>query len=426
VGKALRVGERRDWGTDESGVSILHVDMDAFFASVELARRPQLRGRPVVVGGRERSVVLAATYEARAFGVRSAMPMTQALRLCPHAVVVPPDHRTYREVSAAVMSLLREITPLVEQISVDEAFLDVEGARRRLGPPTHIARLVREHVRREHGITCSVGVAANKFVAKLASTYAKPDGMLLVPRSSTVDFLRSLPVEALWGVGARTKAALERWGLRTVADVADTDVAVLQRAVGAVAGAHLHDLAWGRDPRPVSPVRVEKSVGAESTFGEDQHDLDVVAERLRALADECGSRLRRNQQLARTVSLKVRTSDFKTLTRSRTLPTPTDVGREIFLVARELLAGVDLRGLPVRLVGVRAEGLSDAATTPVQPTLELELGTGESRVAPPSREAVLAAEQAMDEVRRRFGPGAISPGLPPSRSTTHRAASPVS
>ena len=414
---------RHDWGSDEDDASILHVDMDAFFASVELARRPHLRGRPVVVGGKERSVVLAATYEARAFGVHSAMPMGRAMRLCPQAVVIPPDHRAYRDVSSSVMTLLSGVTPLVEQISVDEAFLDVSGARRRLGPATQIAARIRADVRERHGITCSVGIAANKFVAKLASTFAKPDGMLLIPRGATVPFLRTLPVEALWGVGAQTQAALARWGLRTVAELADSDVATVQRAVGKVAGAHLYDLAWGRDPRPVRPGRVEKSIGAESTFGRDQFDVAVVQDKLRTLADECGSRLRGQGLVARTVSIKVRTSDFRTLTRSRTLSAPTDVGRELFLVARELFAGVDLRGLAVRLVGVRAEGLGGAEQTPVQPMFEdlgAELGeTGRSR------EARQSAEQTMDAVRERFGRAAITPGVPEaarsSPSTTHEA-----
>jgi len=420
----------RDWGSEEAGAHVLHVDMDAFFASVELARRPHLRGRPVIVGGKERSVVLAATYEARAFGVHSAMPMARAMRMCPHAVVIPPDHRAYREVSTSVMEILAEITPLVEQISVDEAFLDVSGARRRLGTPTAIAERIRARVLAEHAITCSVGVAANKFVAKLASTYAKPDGLLLVPRAATVAFLHALPVEALWGVGEQTRAALARWGLRTVAELAHADVATVQRAVGRAAGAHLHDLAWGRDPRPVSPGRAEKSIGAESTFGQDQHDLTVVQERMRGLADECASRLRRQRLVARTVSIKVRTSDFRTLTRSRTLVSPTDGGREIFLLARELLAGVDLRGLPVRLVGVRAEGLSDAGSTAVQPAFD-GLDPSEDdpeapdRGGPASREAVLAAEHAMDHVRERFGRAAIGTGVPPVRpaspSTTHGA-----
>ncbi|GHS86592.1 DNA polymerase IV [Actinomycetota bacterium] len=390
---------RRDWGAEEDGCSILHVDMDAFFASVELARRPHLRGLPVIVGGSERSVVLAATYEARAFGVHSAMPMTVARRLCPQAVVVAPEHGAYRAVSADVMEIMRGVTTLVEQVSVDEAFLDVSGARRRLGPPTHIAALIREQVAARHGITCSVGIASTKFVAKLASGHAKPDGVLLVPRAATVEFLRTLPVGALWGVGERTEAALARWGVRTVAELADSDVAMVQRAVGRVAGAHLHDLAWGRDPRPVTPGREEKSVGAEETFAVDVADPAVLQAKTLELADRCGGRLRALDLLARTVSIKVRTSDFRTLTRSRTLDTPTDVGRELYLASRELLAAVDLGGLPVRLIGVRAEGLSPRASTVRQPTLE-EAMAGSVQ---PRR----SAEVVMDQVRDRFGRAAI-------------------
>jgi DNA polymerase-4 len=373
--------------------------MDAFFASVEIARRPHLRGLPVIVGGSERAVVLAATYEARAFGVHSAMPMTAARRMCPHAVIVPPDHVAYRAVSKGVMQILRDVTALVEQVSVDEAFLDVSGARRRLGPPTRIAELIRGRVLAAHGITCSVGIASTKFVSKLASGHAKPDGVLLVPQGATVPFLRTLPVGALWGVGERTEAALARWGVRTVAELADSDVGTIQRAVGRTAGAHLYDLSWGRDPRPVEPGRDEKSIGAEVTFPIDVADPTVVQAKALALADKCAGRLRAQGLVARTIAVKVRTSDFRTLTRARTLHTPTDVGREIYLAARELLAGVDLGGLPVRLVGVRAEGLSAASSMVRQPTLEEAVAGGAS-----SRRD---AERAMDRVRERFGATSI-------------------
>lgn len=410
MSRGPRAVVRRDWGDDEEGCSILHVDMDAFFASVELARRPELRGRPVVVGGADRGVVLAATYEARAFGVHSAMPMAVARRACPQAIVVPPDHRRYVEVSRSVMDILGEVTALVEQVSVDEAFLDVSGARRRLGPPTTIGAALRRRVHAEHGITCSVGIATTKFLAKLASTHAKPDGMLLVPAASTVEFLRTLPVGALWGVGERTEAVLARWGIRTVAELADTDVAVVQAAVGKVSGAHLHDLAWGRDPRPVQPERSERSIGAETTFEHDLHDLDAVQARVLELADRCAARLRQQGVVTRTVSVKVRTSDFRTVTRARTLGAPTDVAREIYLVARELVAGVDLHGLAVRLVGVRAEGLEARAGAVVQPTLDEAVGEhGQTR---------RRAEQAVDAVRGRFGVRSIAMGPRRSRSTT--------
>ena len=397
---ATPAGLRRDWGSDEAGCSILHVDMDAFFASVELARRPHLHGRPVIVGGESRAVVLAATYEARAFGVHSAMPMAQARRMCPQAVVIPPDHAAYRAASVAVMAILGEVTALIEPVSVDEAFLDVSGARRRLGPPSTIAAVIRTRVRNELGLACSVGIAGTKFVAKLASGFAKPDGVLLVPRAATVAFLHALPVGSLWGVGERTRESLARWGITTVAQLAEADLAVVQRAVGTVAGAHLHDLAWGRDPRPVVPERQEKSIGAETTFVTDTSDLAEVGTHLLALADRCAAALRGKGLVSRTVSVKIRTADFQTLTRARTLAVPTDVAREIYLAARELLGATDLGGRAVRLIGVRAEGLSEAAAR--QLTLEeaVDDGAGARR----------RAEQAMDEVRHRFGAGALRSG----------------
>ncbi len=398
------MGAHRDWGDDESGCAVLHIDMDAFFASCELARRPELRGRPVIVGGRDRGVVLAATYEARAFGVRSAMPMTRARVLCPQAVVVPPDHHLYHDVSRSVMELLGQVTPIVEQISVDEAFLDVSGARRRLGAPTAIGAALRERIRAEHGVTASVGIAKNKFVAKLASTHAKPDGMMLVPVAATIDFLHTLPVGALWGVGERTEEALARWGITTVEQLAGTDLLSLQSAVGSVTGAHLHDLAWGRDPRPVVPGREERSIGAETTFATDQHDARVVERRVLELADRVAARMRQQGVVARTVAVKVRTSDFRTLSRSRTLSAPTDVAREVFLVARELVAGVDLRGLPVRLVGVRGENLQRREGSVGQLTLE--------EASDPRGESQREAELALDAVRERFGRAAIGLGAP--------------
>jgi DNA polymerase-4 len=317
-------------------------------------------------------------------------------------VVVPPDHQAYRAVSTRVMEVLRSTTSLVEQVSVDEAFLDVSGARRRLGPPTRIAALIREQVAAEHGITCSVGIAATKFVAKLASGHAKPDGVLLVPKAATVPFLHALPVGALWGVGERTATALERWGVRTVEQLAHADVETVQRAVGRVAGAHLHDLAWGRDPRPVVPFREEKSVGAEETFAVDVHDLSVVESKVLQLADRCATRLRAQGLATRTVSIKVRTADFRTLTRSRTLAQPSDVGREIYLAARDLLAGVDLDGLPVRLIGVRTEGLLPAADVVRQLTLD--------EAVTDNADARRDAERAVDQVRERFGEHVIGAG----------------
>ncbi|HEV6954932.1 MAG TPA: DNA polymerase IV [Promicromonospora sp.] len=402
---------RRDWGSDETGCSVLHLDMDAFFASCELVRRPELRGKPVIVGGQERGVVLAATYEARAFGVRSAMPMTRARLLCPQATIVPPDHTLYREVSRSVMALLHEVTPLVEQISVDEAFLDVSGARRRLGSPTAIGAELRRRIQAEHGVTASVGVARNKFVAKLASTHAKPDGMMLVPAAATVDFLHTLPVGALWGVGEKTEKSLAAWGITTVAELAHADLPSLQAAVGRVGGAHLHDLAWGRDPRPVVPEQREHSIGAETTFDTDQHDTEAVSRRVLELSDRVAARLRHQGVLARTVSVKVRSSDFATFSRSRTLDGPTDVAREIYLVARDLVANVDLNGLPVRLVGVRGENLVQRDGSVQQLTLE--------EAVDPRSGAQREAELALDAVRQKFGRTAIDLGVH-HKNGTHR------
>ena len=261
--------------SDDQSCRILHVDMDAFYASVELRDQPGLRGRPVVVGGLgTRGVVLSATYEARAFGVASAMPMARARRLCPQAIVIAPDHRRYAAISDAVMATFAAVTEHVEPLSLDEAFLDVSGAVRRLGPPTRIAELLRDTIADEQGITCSVGVASTKFVAKLASAVAKPDGLIVVPRDETVSFLHQLPVGAIWGVGDKTEEHLHRLGLRTVADLAHTPLETLQRALGDVAGRNLHDLAWGRDPRAVAPERREKSIGADETFAHDIPNLD--------------------------------------------------------------------------------------------------------------------------------------------------------
>ncbi|MEU2349307.1 DNA polymerase IV [Modestobacter sp. NPDC049651] len=377
---------------------MLHVDMDAFFASVEVRRHPELAGTPVIVGGAgNRGVVTSATYEARAYGVHSAMPTSRALRLCPTATVLPGDLALYAEVSRSVMALFRSITPLVEPLSLDEAFLDVSGAGRRLGNPVAIGEYIRGRVFDEQGITCSVGVAGSKFVAKLASTRAKPDGLLVVCPAEVMDFLHPLPVGALWGVGAKTEEVLLRLGLRTVGDLAHVPARTLQRALGPAAGAHLHELAWGRDPRRVVPDEPEKSTGAEETFGTDVDDPAVVHRELLHLAERTAGRLRSAGHLARTVSIKVRFADFTTITRSRTLEVPTDVGQELYDTARALYDALGLDRARIRLVGVRAERLVEADGTPRQ----LELGAREHG----RRDAELAADRAA----RRFGAGAVRP-----------------
>ncbi|MGC5330963.1 DNA polymerase IV [Micromonospora sp. DT62] len=382
---------------DDSGCPILHVDMDAFFASVEVRRRPELRGRPVVVGGTgPRGVVSSASYEARRYGVRSAMPTARARALCPHAVYLPPDFTQYSAASAAVMQIFRDVTPLVEPLSLDEAFLDVAGARRLFGPPAAIARRIRERVAGEQRLSCSVGVAPSKFVAKLGSTRAKPDGLLVVPATRVLDFLHPLPVSALWGVGERSTETLRRLGLATIGDLAEAPVGMLRKALGEASAAHLHELAWGRDPRRVTPEQAEKSIGAEVTFDVDVTDPLEIRRALLALAEKVGIRLRRAGQVGRTVSLKVRLTDFRTVSRSRTAGVPTDVAREIFDTVWALYTALD-PGEPVRLVGVRVEGLAAARETPRQLTLGApERGWRE-------------AEAAADAAAARFGRSVIGP-----------------
>ena len=301
---------------DDTGCHILHVDMDAFYASVEIRDRPELAGQPVIVGATGgRGVVLSASYPARAFGVRSAMPVMRARRLCPQAVFVPPRHRVYAMTSKEVMAIFGAITPEVEPLALDEAFLDVSGALRRLGPPAGIAARIRAQVQEQQGITCSVGVAPSKFVAKIASARCKPDGLLVVPHAGVLGFLHPLPVAALWGVGDRAGEVLARLGLRTVGDIAHTPLDALQRELGAAHGAHLAALAWGRDERQVTPHAREKSIGAEETFAADIDDPERIRRELLRLSGRTAQGLRAGGYVARTVSVKLRLASFKTMTR---------------------------------------------------------------------------------------------------------------
>jgi DNA polymerase-4 len=389
--------ERGTGAVDDSGCSILHVDMDAFYASVELLRRPDLRGRPVIVGGGARGVVLSATYEARAYGIHAAMPMTRARRLCPPATVLEPHHEDYSRISDAVMAVFASITANYEPLSLDEAFLDVGSATRRLGSATTIGELIRARVADEQGITCSVGVAASKFVAKLASSRAKPDGLLVIPADRVIEFLHPLPVGALWGVGDKTEETLHRLGLRTVGDLAHIPVSTLQRALGPAVGEHLAALAWGRDERRVVPHEPDKSIGAEETFDVDVDDPVVIRRELLRLSERVAARLRGAAVAGRTVSIKVRFANFTTITRARTLPQPTDVGREVHATAIDLFDALGLDRARIRLVGVRVEGLVDAATAPRQLSLgDRELGWRE-------------AERAVDRATARFGDAVVRP-----------------
>ena len=393
-----------DPATSEPG--ILHVDMDAFFVSVELIDQPELRGRPVIVGGSgDRGVVAAASYEARSYGVHSAMPSVRARRLCPHAVFLPGRHERYGEVSKAVMAIFRSYTPLVEPISLDEAFLDVRGARRLHGPALQIAQRIRARVHDEQHLDCSVGIAPNKFVAKLASQAAKPGasaqgprpglGVKVVVADEMLGFLHPLPVEALWGVGPATLERLERLGVVTVGDLAAIPLSVVTGSLGNAVGTHLHALANGIDDRAVEPDRRPKSIGHEETFARDHHHRDTLERELVRLGDSVGSRLRAHGLAGRTVQLKVRFRDFRTITRSSTLAAPTDSSAVVVAEAKTLLAGVD-PSPGVRLIGVSVSGLSDGGTR--QLSLD-DLGTASWD----------DANLAVDAIRARFGSAAIGP-----------------
>jgi len=384
---------------DDTGCHILHVDMDAFYASVEIRDRPELANAPVIVAGAgPRSVVLSATYPARTFDVRSAMPVARARRLCPHAVFIPPRHGHYAAVSREVMAIFRAVTPEVEPLALDEAFLDVSGAFRRLGSPAQIGQLIRAQVSEQQGITCSVGVATTKFVAKLASVHCKPDGLLVIPAGQVLDFLHPLPVAALWGVGAQTGQVLARLGLRTVADIAQAPQAALERVLGRAAAAHLTALAHGKDDRRVLAGAAEKSIGAEETFPRDVVDPDVIRRELLRLSGRTARGLRSSGCAARTVVVKLRLASFKTITRSRTLADPTDVAQQIYLTACALYSASGLGPQArLRLVGVRATGLVPATGAATQ------LALGESPA--PWRDA----ERAVDRIAGRFGTDTVRP-----------------
>lgn len=379
---------------DDTGTRILHVDMDAFYAAVAVLDDPSLAGKPIIVGGVERrGVVSSASYEARRFGVRSAMPVSRALQLCPQAIVVPTTFERYTELSRRVMEIFRSITPLVEPLSIDEAFLDVSGARRLWGSPRDIAQLIRARVVNETGLTCSVGVAATKHVAKMASTISKPDGLLVVAEHQTLRFLAGRPVGALWGVGPKAVEALLTRGIRTVADVWDTPRSVLDRALGPAMGERVWHLSRGHDARQVQTERAEKSISHEETFSHDVTDLTVLRSELRRLADRVGARLRAGGWEAGTVSIKVRLSDFSTYSRSQTLPLATNVGQRIGSAAIDLLSTVEL-SQPVRLIGVRAEKLRPDGTG----GLTLWDDDDEWR----------RVDDALDGARARFGRGAVT------------------
>ncbi len=380
---------------------ILHVDMDAFYASVALREHPELVDVPVIVGGAQRGVVLSANYHARAYGVRSGMPSTRARRLCPQAVTLSPDYDTFTAVSSSVMENFRRVTPLVEVISLDEAFLDVRGATRRLGSPLEVAEQLRATIHDEQGITCSVGVAGSTTLAKIGSRRAKPDGVVVVPPSAVTTYLHPLDVGELWGVGEKTQAMLHRLGLVTVGDVAHTPIRTLQRAIGDALGKHLHGLAWGDDRREITPrhgpFEPDKSMGANETFGRDTDDREVIVREILRQTTRVTNRMRVAGVAGRTVTLTVRFADFTTITRSRTLPEATDVTQEVFRTATRLYDALGLQRARVRLVGVRVEGLVARTTVHRQLLLgEREHGWSD-------------ADRAVDRATLRYGAPVVRP-----------------
>lgn len=383
---------------------MLHLDMDAFFAAVEVHRRPELRGLPVIVGGGERGVVLSATYEARSFGVRSAMPMAQAIRACPQAIVVKPEMGAYRAASRAVMDILHRVTPQVEQVSVDEAYLDVAGVLKLHGGPVKIAQELRRRISQQLGLTCSVGISTNKLVAKMASTTSKPDGLLLVPASSVGEFVASLPLRAIPGVGPQTNQRLADWGITTVAQLRDTDLADLTRIVGQRSAVRLQLNAQGKDGRTVDPHTVEKSVSAERTYAVDTANRLEQTTTINQLAHECARRLRDGGFKGQTVSVKIKFADFRVVQRSRTVPHYLDTAADIARIAVELLEEAVTGGTLVRLVGVRVSSLVENERAFEQPSLF------EAHSDQPGGTKSAQAQRLVDQVTAKYGAKALRSG----------------
>ena len=385
--------------------SILHVDMDAFYAAVEILENPTLAGRPVIVGGAgSRGVVAACSYEARVFGIHSAMPSVRARRLCPDAVFLSGRFDRYAEYSRRLHEILLSFTPLVEGIALDEAFLDVRGARRLLGEPAGVAVELRRRIADELRLTASVGAATSKLIAKLASEAAKPrverggvrpgPGVFVVAPGDELAFLHPHPVQSLWGVGPATLRRLQRFGVRTVGDLASLPEATVVQALGEAHGRHLHALAWAKDERPVEPDRAAKSIGHEETYAHDQYEPEMLRREAVRMGDAVAARLRELGQAGRTVTVKVRFADFQTITRSRTVPEPVDTGAAIAAVAAELLDQVDPTP-GVRLLGVSASNLAPKQAR--QLSLEDAVPLWDE------------ATRAVDEVRQRFGADAVGP-----------------
>jgi DNA polymerase-4 len=388
--------------------TIVHMDLDAFFASVEQLDRPELRGRPVIVGGTSgRGVVCAASYEARRFGVRSAIPTARALRLCPEGIFLPPRFDRYSELSDRVFGIFRRYTPLVEGLSLDEAFLDVTASRALHGSGVDVARAIKRSVRDECGLAVSAGVAEVKFAAKIATDVGKPDGLVEVPPGGTAAFLAPLPIGRLWGVGPVTERALRRIGAVTIGDLTRLPGSAIAAVVGGSAAQHLKALAVGEDPREVTPDEEAKSVGAEDTFSEDLAGRDLLSRELLSQAVRVGRRMRASGVEGDVVTLKIKYADFTLVTRRTTLGVPTDDDRTIFQAARRQLDRVDL-ARPIRLTGISVSGLVPAGEGGPAPAGQLGLFAA-APAEDPEAARRRALNAAVDALRDRFGDTAVGP-----------------
>jgi DNA polymerase-4 len=370
--------------------------MDAFYASVEERDNPKLKGKAVVVGAGKRGVVSAANYEARKFGIRAAMPVYKAKALAPHAVFLTPDIAKYSEVSKHVMQIFNDVTPYVEPISLDEAFLDVTGARKLLGTGKQIADLIRKRVEKEQGITCSVGIAHNKFIAKIASGHCKPNGVLEIDPAKMLDFLHPLAANEIWGVGPKTNEQLAKLGLITIADIANTPRSTLIKILGQAGGSSLYELAWGRDYRDVITEHIEKSISASETFDFDIDQQEEILKEYLRLTEKSAERMREKGLAANTISIKVRFSDFKTISRSKTLDLPINSTQEIFEVVKNLYLALGLERVLIRLVGVSLDSLVEN-----DDLQQMVLGQRESGWA--------QADRAIDRIKQRFGRTSLRP-----------------
>jgi len=380
----------------EQLATILHVDMDAFYASVAEKDNPKLKGKAVVVGAGRRGVVSAANYEARKFGIRAAMPVYKAKALAPHAIFISPDMARYEEVSKSVMSIFHDITPLVEPISLDEAFLDVTGARRLLGDGPTIAKLIRARVEQKEGITCSVGIAHNKFIAKIASNQCKPNGLLEIDPEKVLEFLHPLAAKEIWGVGPKTNEQLAKMGLQTVGDIANTPRSTLIRVLGQASGSSLYELAWGRDYRDVEIEHIEKSISSSETFDQDIDSQEEILKEFLRLTARSVERMREKGFAAGTISIKVRFTDFKTISRSKTVDLPVTGTQEIFEVVKNLYFGLNLENVLIRLIGVSLDSLVED-----EEINQMVLGQRTS--------GWQQADKAVDRIKNKFGSASLRP-----------------